>query len=684
MKNKIILIIQARMSSSRMPGKVLKPFKGVTVLDYLIHRISNINAIDEYWIATSNNEADDIIEDSFKSKIKIFRGDEDDVLKRYYDLATFTKAHTILRITADCPFADPSIINKAIELYKNKKVDYLTNVIDRTYPDGLDIEIFSYEALKTSHEKCADVSLREHVTPYMKTGYYKDFKTGKFKVYNFTNEIDFSHLRWTLDTEEDYTFLNKLSEKLDINFNWMEAISFLTKDASLLSWNRDINYRKGALNLKEIKQKKGHRLYKNSNTLFDKVIEAIPLASQTFSKSYQQYSKGAAPLFVDRAKGAILIDIDGNEYIDYVSGLLPIILGYCDPDIDSKIIEQLGKGITFSLASELEYQLAEKFINLVPSAEMVRFGKNGSDSTSAAIRLSRAYTGRNMIAVAGYHGWHDWYIGATSRDLGVPNVVKSLTTKFSYDDLESLTKQLKTNSYAAVILEPYFQEDKISNILKVIRDITYKTGTLLIFDEIISGFRINIGGAQSEYNIIPDLSTFGKSMANGMPISAIVGKKNIMSKMNEIFFSSTFGGEALSLAASIETINKIQRTDAINKMKNTGDELILGLNDIIFRSPLKGMLSFMGPNWWPRMQISNSNIDIILLKSLLRQELNSEGLILYVSLNLSLAHTKKLIFEETLIRFKKAIDKVGTHIQLKNPKKALKGNLVEPTFSVRK
>ena len=670
------------MSSTRLPGKILKLIKGVPILEYLITRLNNIEEVSEYWVATSNNKADDIIENLFKSQINVYRGDEQDVLGRYYGLATQTKANTIIRITADCPFSDPGLIQKAIQLYNSKDVDYLSNVLDRSYPDGLDIEIFSYEALKITHERCKDISLREHVTPYMKTNYYNAYLSGNFKTYNFKNNTDFSHLRWTLDTEDDYSFLTKLADKLDIKFNWMNAISELTKDASLLSWNRDINARSGALSIKDNKNN-SEKTYTNSNKLFDKAINIIPLASQTFSKSYQQYVKGAAPLFAKKAKGAILTDIDGNEYIDYVSGLLPIILGYCDPDIDSKIIAQLNKGITFSLASDLEYELADKLVNLIPSAEMVRFGKNGSDVTSAAIRIARAYTGRDMVAVAGYHGWHDWYIGSTTRDIGVPNAVKSLTTKFSYDDLDRLKKQLHTNLYAAIILEPYFYEKDTNNILNELRNITNQTGTVLIFDEIISGFRINIGGAQSEYKVIPDISTFGKSMANGMPISAIVGNKKIMSKMNEIFFSSTFGGEALSLVASIETINKIQRTDAINKMKKTGMRLVLGLNDIINKSSLKGMFILVGPDWWPRLNIVDINIDITLFKSLLRQELNAAGLIINASLNLSLAHTQIFIIEETLIRFKKAIDKLSEHMQMGNPKKALKGDPMKPTFSVR-
>ena len=191
------------MASTRLPGKILKPIKGVPILEYLIKRVNNIEEINEYWVATSNNKADDIIEHLFKSQINVFRGDEQAVLGRYYALATQTKANTIIRITADCPFSDPDLIKKAIQLYNSKDVDYLSNVLDRSYPDGLDVEIFSYKALKITHEKCKDISLREHVTPYMKTNYYSTYLSGSFKTFNFKNYVAQISLRDS-DNKEKY------------------------------------------------------------------------------------------------------------------------------------------------------------------------------------------------------------------------------------------------------------------------------------------------------------------------------------------------------------------------------------------------------------------------------------------------------------------------------------------------
>ena len=199
-----------------------------------------------------------------------------------------------------------------------------------------------------------------------------------------------------------------------------------------------------------------NRLFINSNKLYDRAIKTIPLASQTFSKSAMNFPKGASPLFFKKGQGAYVWDHDGNKYIDYVLGLMPIILGYCDPDVDESIRKQLDNGIIFSLSSELEVQLSEKLVELIPCAEMVRFGKNGSDVTSASIRLARAFTGRDKIAVSGYHGWHDWYIGTTTRNLGVPKAVQSLSSKFIFNDPDSLEYLFKHNpsDFAAVILEP--------------------------------------------------------------------------------------------------------------------------------------------------------------------------------------------------------------------------------------
>src|SRR3989344_9502750 len=272
------------------------------------------------------------------------------------------------------------------------------------------------------------------------------------------------------------------------------------------------------------------RKFTKSNKLLKKIGAKIPLASQTFSKSHLQYIQGCSPLFATRAKGARIWDVDGNEYIDFISGLLPVILGYRYRVVDDAIKRQLKAGIIFSLSSPLEYELAQLLIKHIPAAEMVRFGKNGSDVTAGAVRLARAVTGREHIAYAGYHGWHDWYIGATTRSLGVPKSTRELTHKFEYNNLASLEKIFADHpgTVAAVIMEPEGAVAPEKNFLNDVRELAHKNGALLIFDEIITGFRWSLGGAQKYYGVTPDLSSFGKSMANGMPISALVGTKKYM------------------------------------------------------------------------------------------------------------------------------------------------------------
>jgi glutamate-1-semialdehyde 2,1-aminomutase len=321
--------------------------------------------------------------------------------------------------------------------------------------------------------------------------------------------------------------------------------------------------------------------YAKSNAMLERAEQTIPLGSQTFSKSRVQYPVGASPLFIDRGNGARVWDIDGNEYVDLVCGLLPVVLGYCDPDIDTAIQTQLKKGISFSLATPLEVDLAERLREIIPCAEMTRFGKNGSDATSAAVRLARAATGRDHVVALGYHGWHDWYIGATTRSLGVPSAVRELTHKVAYNDLDAMKKALDEREVAAVIIEPAGIEQPKEGYLQAVLEMTREAGTLLVFDEIITGFRFALGGAQSYFGVIPDLAAFGKSMGNGMPISAIVGRADLMHLMEDIFFSGTFGGEALSLAASIAVIDKMKREPVIDRLWKSGATLKDGVEKII-------------------------------------------------------------------------------------------------------
>src|SRR3990167_6285478 len=270
--------------------------------------------------------------------------------------------------------------------------------------------------------------------------------------------------------------------------------------------------------------------YKLSQQLHEKASKVIPLGSQTFSKSKTQYPYGVSPYFIKKGKGSHVWDADNNEYVDFVNALAAITLGYNDPDVTNAVKAQLEEGTIFSLPHELEMQVAEKIVEMVPCAEMVRFGKNGSDVTAGAIRLARAYTKRDHVAVCGYHGWQDWYIGSTARNLGVPKSTRDLTHVFTYNDIDSLNKIFKEypDQVAAVIMEPMNTTEPLDGFLEKVRELTHKNGAVFIFDETITGFRYANGGAQEYFGVTPDLATFGKGIANGYPLSVLAGRKDIM------------------------------------------------------------------------------------------------------------------------------------------------------------
>ncbi len=384
--------------------------------------------------------------------------------------------------------------------------------------------------------------------------------------------------------------------------------------------------------------------YRRSQELLQRAEKVIPLGSQTFSKSWTQFPEGAAPLFLKHGRGGRVWDVDGNEYVDLVCGLLPVLLGYCDPDVDAAIRAQMENGITFSMATELEIELAERLVEMIPCAEAVRYGKNGTDATSAAVRLARAFTGRDRVAAGGYHGWQDWYIGATVRNKGIPKAVGELTQRFPYNDLDALKAIFDAHpgEVAAVIMEPMNVAEPEGDYLAEVKDLTHSNGAVFILDEIITGFRFAAGGAQEYFGVVPDLATLGKGIANGMPLSAVVGRADIMEQMKEIFFSSTFGGETLSLAAAVATIDKIHREPVIERIWETGQAISEAAEKCITEHRLAEVITFGGLPPWRLLSFEDHvNASSATIKTFFIREMLREGVFLGGSHNICYAHDDK-------------------------------------------
>lgn len=386
---------------------------------------------------------------------------------------------------------------------------------------------------------------------------------------------------------------------------------------------------------------KGERQFAKSEQMLDRAERVIPLGSQTFSKSRTQFPVGVSPLFLERGDGCRVWDVDGNEYIDFISSLCAITLGYKDPSVDAAVRAQLDSGVILSLPHRLETEVAELLCEMVPCAEMVRFGKNGSDATSGAIRIARAFTGRDHVAVCGYHGWQDWYIGSTARNRGVPQATRDLTHAFQYNDLPSLERLLeeRKGEIAAVIMEPMNVEWPAEGFLQGVRNLCTEHGVVLVFDETITGFRYANGGAQELFGVTPDLATFGKGLANGYPVSAIAGRADIMKLMEEIFFSFTFGGEMLSLAAAKATMEKLKAEPVIETICGHGQTLLEKIPPLIEKHGLADIASVKGhPSWTFLILKDHEAVDAFALKTLMMQEFHERGILGFGTHNLNYAH----------------------------------------------
>lgn len=415
-----------------------------------------------------------------------------------------------------------------------------------------------------------------------------------------------------------------------------------------------------------------------SLSLLDRAERLIPSATQTLAKGPGQHVRGVAPVFAQRGKGAHLWDVDGNEYIDLTMAVGPLSLGYAFPYVDDAIKRQLADGITFSLMHPLEVEVAELVHSLVPNAEMVRFSKTGADVTSAAIRLARAFTHRDTVLCCGYHGWHDWYIGTTDRSRGVPPVIQELTYTFAYNDIDSLLASIDDQT-AAVILEPMVFDAPEPGFLQELRRQCDRVGALLIFDEMWTGFRLSLGGAQEYFGVRADLACFSKAVANGMPLSILTGSKEVMSLLDgDVFFYTTFGGEALSLAAAKATIEFMVTNNVLSSIAETGSMLRDGYNTIVSRLGLE-YTQAKGNDCRSMIVFDAHAGDPLLMKSFVQQELLRRGVLWGGFHNVSFSHTDEDV-TAVLHAYAEVLPLLDDAVQTGTLRSKIVGEPVQPVF----
>jgi len=426
------------------------------------------------------------------------------------------------------------------------------------------------------------------------------------------------------------------------------------------------------------------RSYDKSLELWNRAVQLIPGGSQTNSKRATAYAPGAYPIYAERAEGARIKDVDGNWYVDYVLGLGPITLGYCYPAVDEAIAEQLRKGIIYGLLSPLEVEAAEAIREAVPCAEMVRFLKGGSEVTTTAARIARAYTGKELILNSGYRGWADTWTAALDRERrrGVPECLTSVIKSFPRDDLDALRELLEEHKgeVALVFLDAASGTAPPEGYIQGVRDLCDEYGVLLAFDEIVTGFRLARGGAQEYYGVTPDLACFAKGVANGMPLGVVCGRAEVMQLAKDLVISVTYGGEALSLAAVVAALKEYQAKPVHEHIWRQGERLMAGFDALAEKHGVPLACHGLAPMSSQRITYEDAELSADVW-TLLLQEMATRGVLIRRGglLFVTYSHGDEEV-EETLAALDESLAVIAEAVEEGKVKDVLRTTDIEESF----
>jgi glutamate-1-semialdehyde 2,1-aminomutase len=422
-----------------------------------------------------------------------------------------------------------------------------------------------------------------------------------------------------------------------------------------------------------------------SREFTERARKVLPHQTGTFSRSASHFVEGVFPAYIKKASGAYFEDVDGNKFLDYLLGLGPITLGYNYQRINNSIKEQLQDGILFSLPHKIEVDTAELVVKTIPNADMVKFEKTGSNVVTGAVRAARAFTQRDKIAYCGSGGvWHDWQAAMVSRDNGVPKFNAELIKIFEYNDIDGLEQIFENNKneIAAVIMEPTVYENPKNNFLKKVRKIVNDNDSLLIFDEIITGFRFDLEGGQKIFDVKADLVCFGKGMGNGLPIAAITGPSEFMKTFDKLWVSSTNNSETLSLAGTKAVITEMNEKNTINHCWKIGKNLFDGWNKISKEHNLDIKMYGYPVRMFMKCNDSKGKESAV-FKALVLQEMIKKGIFMSPSVVFnSFSHTNDDV-EKTLKMFNEVCNSINKNIENDNYEKFIEGNLPTTVWTMK-
>jgi glutamate-1-semialdehyde 2,1-aminomutase/spore coat polysaccharide biosynthesis protein SpsF len=664
----VVAVVQARMSSSRFPGKMLAPLAGVPLAVAVCRRVARAARVSRVVLATSDQPEDEPLATAVAAAgFRVHRGELDDVLARFTAAARGAGATTVVRITGDCPLIDPQVLDAMLERFATGDLGYLSNVAPPTFPDGLDCEITTLAALETACAEAKPGHDREHVTPFIRQ------RPERWPAANHPCPLgDFSDYHWSVDRPEHLALVTDLLAEAGPEALIVDLLAAARRRPDLQTRSRagERPNAGGIATFKAALLAQPRPTITASDALWQRSQGLIPAGTQTLSKGPTQWVRGFAPKYLARGKGSHVWDVDGNEFIDYPLGLGPVTIGHGHPAVVEAVTRALVDGNSHSLMHPLEVELAERLRPIIPCARddgMIRFGKNGSDATAACIRAARALTGRVAVARHGYHGWQDWAIEKTygARAKGVPAEVMALTTTFPYNDLAALETLLASKPHAAVIMEPVNLTPPNPGYLEGCRDLTHTYGAVFIFDEVITGFRYARGGAQEHFGVTPDLCAMGKGVANGLPLAVVAGSREYMAPFEDIFFSFTFGGETLGLAAAQATLDVMERENYWSHVWRQGGKLQDGYRAIAREFGVHGEITdCMGmPPWTAVVFKDTPRWSALQLKSLFQQEMLRRGILFSGSQFISLAHDDVDI-ARTIEAYREAMRVVRTALDL--------------------
>lgn len=653
-----LAIVQARTSSSRLPGKVLTQIGAKPMVLYQLERLKRCTRVDRLVLATSDDISDDILADVVSSAgFAVFRGDLEDVLERFRACSVEENASTVVRLTGDCPLSDPALIDELIEAFTDGGWDYLANCADEKHlsvPDGFDVEVFRAELLECAAREALLPSEREHVTPWFRSD------SAGLRWGHFQHQPARPYYRVTVDDPVDLEVVRTVVEALepqDPSFGVDEVVAYLEQNPELASRNLATVRNEGFLKslAQDAAQAQSTSMSKGQGQeLWRRAKRVIPGGNMLLSKRSEMFLPEKWPAYFSRAKGCRIWNLDCEELIDMsIMGIGTNLLGYGHPEVDAAVAATLAAGNMSTLNCPEEVLLAEQLVAMHPWSEMVRFARSGGEANAIAIRIARAATGRDTVAICGYHGWHDWYLATNLQNdsgleehllpglepNGVPAALAGTVQPFSFNRLDQLECIASNYELAAVKMEVQRSTPPAPGFLEGVRQLCTRRGIVLIFDECTSGFRETFGGLHLKYGIEPDIAMFGKAMGNGYAITATVGRRSVMDAAQNTFISSTFWTERIGPSAALKSLEVMQRERSWEAITSIGLELRSSWQKLADRHALK-----ISHNGLPALAgFVFESPRHLAYKTLITQEMLKKGFLAATSCYTSLAHTPDVI-----------------------------------------